>query len=58
MMHADVRLEWGAGAIERSVTEIEERLNEMVERWLNTAPLEEEIPAPRADDAAAGQSAA
>ncbi len=58
MMHADVRLEWGAGAIERSATEIEARLNEIVERWLNTAPLEEEIPAQQADDTAAGQSAA
>lgn len=58
MMHADVRLEWGAGAIERSATEIEAHLNEIVERWLKSAPLEEAIPAPQADDAAAGQSAA
>lgn len=58
MMHADVRLEWGAGAIERSASEIDARLNEIVERWLASAPLEEEMPAPQADDAAAGQSAA
>lgn len=57
MMNADVRLEWGAGAVERSTSDIETRLNEIVERWLNSPPAEDDA-APEADDPAAGMSAA
>ena len=55
---ADVRLEWGTGAIERSAAEIEDRLNEIVARWLASAPEEEESVSPAAAAPAAGASAA
>ncbi|MHA6289052.1 FliH/SctL family protein [Maricaulis sp. CAU 1757] len=41
MASADVRLEWGAGAVQRSGAEIEARLEEVVARWLATPPEEE-----------------
>lgn len=41
MNGADVRLEWGAGAIQRSSADIEARLQDIVERWLVAAPDEE-----------------
>jgi flagellar assembly protein FliH len=40
MTGADVRLEWGAGAIQRSADEIDARLNDVVARWLAAAPEE------------------
>lgn len=41
MKGADVRLEWGAGAVQRSAGEIDERLNDVVARWLAAAPEED-----------------
>ena len=38
---ADVRLEWGAGAVQRSADEIDARLNDVVARWLASPPEEE-----------------
>ena len=40
LQSADCRLEWGAGAIERSTEEIEARLADIVQRWLSAAPQE------------------
>lgn len=50
---ADVRLEWGTGAIERSAAEIETRLDEIVARWLAAAPEEENSSAAAASAASA-----
>lgn len=56
MRGADVRLEWGAGAVKRSADEIDTRLNDVVARWLAAAPEEDsETDAP---GNAAGASAA
>lgn len=52
MRGADVRLEWGNGAIQRTTSDIESRLDEIVGRWL-TAPAE-----PEAAPANPGTSAA
>jgi flagellar assembly protein FliH len=41
MTGADVRLEWGSGAIERSASDIDTRLQDIVERWLVAGPAEE-----------------
>ena len=41
MRSADVRLEWGAGAIQRSTEEIDQRLNDVVARWLDSTPDED-----------------
>lgn len=57
MSGADVRLEWGTGAIERSADEIETRLTEIVERWL-AAAAETESATPEAADPATNASAA
>ena len=53
---ADVRLEWGAGAIQRSADEIDARLSDVVARWLAAAP--EEDSGTSAAGPAAGASAA
>ena len=53
MKHADVRLEWGAGAIQRSAEEIESRLNDVVARWLASPPSDTETQS----DADGGQTA-
>lgn len=42
MPAADIRLEWGAGAIQRSADEIDKRLNDVVARWLAAVPLEDD----------------
>jgi flagellar assembly protein FliH len=42
MRGADVRLEWGSGAIQRSSAEIDSRLQGIVERWLVAGPDEED----------------
>jgi flagellar assembly protein FliH len=42
MKGADVRLEWGSGAITRSATEIDKRLEEIIQRWLDTPPEEDQ----------------
>lgn len=52
MTGADVRLEWGAGAIQRSAEEIEARLDDMVARWLAAAPTEDD-----GEDSAPGNAA-
>ena len=52
MTGADVRLEWGAGAVQRSAEEIETRLNDVVARWLAAAPNEQD-----GDDSAPGNTA-
>jgi len=52
MTNADVRLEWGAGAVQRSAEEIETRLNDVVARWLASPPSDEEVQS----DAPAGQA--
>ncbi|MEA1942204.1 MAG: FliH/SctL family protein [Pseudomonadota bacterium] len=52
MTGADVRLEWGAGAVQRSAEEIETRLNDVVARWLAAAPDEQD-----GDDSASGNTA-
>ncbi|WP_300542042.1 FliH/SctL family protein [Maricaulis sp.] len=57
MRGADVRLEWGAGAVQRSAEEIDQRLNDVVARWLATAP-EENDGTDSAPGNAAGASAA
>ena len=56
MASADVRLEWGAGAVQRSAAEIDQRLSEVVARWLEAAP--EEDTADETPGQQAGQSAA
>ncbi len=52
MKGADVRLEWGNGAIQRTTQDIEGRLDDIVARWL-TSPAED-----GADQAEPGSSAA
>lgn len=52
MTGADVRLEWGAGAVQRSAEEIETRLNDVVARWLAATPNDED-----GDDSASGNAA-
>jgi len=52
MTGADVRLEWGSGAVQRSAEEIETRLNDVVARWLAAAPSEQD-----GDDSASGNAA-
>ena len=49
MAGADVRLEWGSGAIERTADEIDARLQEIVMRWLDSTPVEEEDTPPLSD---------
>lgn len=57
MNGADVRLEWGNGAIQRSTADIEARLEDIVQRWLASPP--EEAAQPAAEGGAApGASAA
>ncbi|WP_295693016.1 FliH/SctL family protein [uncultured Maricaulis sp.] len=56
--NADVRLEWGAGAVQRSAEEIEHRLNDVVARWLASPPSDEETHSDAPGDPAAGVSAA
>ncbi len=58
LANADVRLEWGAGAIQRSAEEIETRLNDVVARWLASPPSDEENRSDAPGDPAAGVSAA
>jgi len=55
---ADVRLEWGAGAIQRSADEIETRLNDVVARWLASPPDDEETQSDAPGDHSANASAA
>jgi len=55
---ADVRLEWGAGAIQRSADEIETRLNDVVARWLASPPSDEETQSDAPGDRSASASAA
>ncbi|WP_417487324.1 hypothetical protein [Maricaulis sp.] len=55
---ADVRLEWGAGAIQRSADEIETRLNDVVARWLASPPSDEETQSDAPGDQSASASAA
>ncbi|WP_417491085.1 hypothetical protein [Maricaulis sp.] len=57
MSGADVRLEWGTGAIERSADEIDARLGEVVARWLAAASEDESATRATADPAV-GASAA
>jgi len=52
MAGADVRLEWGSGAIQRSADEIDARLNDVVARWLEATPDEDD-----STDTAPGTSA-
>lgn len=52
MVNADVRLEWGSGAIERSTSDIEAKLEDVVARWLSAAPADTETPAMPGDPAA------
>ena len=52
MRGADVRMEWGAGAVQRSAEEIEARLNDVVARWLAAGPGEDD-----STDGVSGQSA-
>lgn len=54
---ADVRLEWGAGAVQRSAAEIEDRLNDVVARWLASPPSDEETQSDAPGSHAAGVSA-
>ena len=58
MTGADVRLEWGSGAISRTSTEIDKRLDEIIQRWLSTPPEEEEEPHQDISDISADASAA
>lgn len=58
LANADVRLEWGAGAVQRSAEEIEHRLNDVVARWLASPPSDEETQSDAPGDPAAGVSAA
>ncbi|MFT6661358.1 MAG: flagellar assembly protein FliH [Maricaulis maris] len=55
---ADVRLEWGAGAVQRSADEIETRLNDVVARWLASPPSDEETQSDAPGDHSASASAA
>jgi len=52
MQGADVRLEWGNGAIQRTTADIESQLDEIVARWL-ASPGEEEPGEPQTDSSAA-----
>jgi flagellar assembly protein FliH len=36
MAAADIRLEWGNGSIQRSASEVESRLKDVIEKWLAT----------------------
>lgn len=58
LANADVRLEWGAGAIQRSADEIETRLNDVVARWLASPPDDEETQSDAPGDHSANASAA
>ncbi|WP_291843085.1 FliH/SctL family protein [Maricaulis sp.] len=58
MKNADVRLEWGAGAVQRSAEEIETRLNDVVARWLASPPSDEETQSDADGGHAAGINAA
>ncbi|OLF78212.1 hypothetical protein AWH62_16175 [Maricaulis sp. W15] len=56
--NADVRLEWGAGSVQRSAEEIETRLNDVVARWLASPPSDEETQSDADGGHAAGINAA
>jgi flagellar assembly protein FliH len=55
---ADLRLEWGSGSIQRSAAEIENKLNQIIERWLVAGPAQQDSAAIDDGGNAAGASAA
>jgi len=47
---ADVRMEWGSGAIQRSAEEIDARLQGIITRWLESEATEQAQQSPQIDD--------